>query len=247
MLHDPILAYADSVERRVGMAGIMNACACSVLAALEAQLDTIQHGTPLRPAGGVPCTSHDRREMHRFLQGFVGHGVVCSIMDKADHTLTWQCPHDYCRRLVKDLTSNGVYQVSTEDTTTVMARHTAFLTSQGMTIDPNCQAIPYYVGCPTMHKDPVDMRFISSSASSSMKCISVWINRALNGMQQEVDMLLADNMKSIGITAPWAARSWILKNAGDMLSLKIHSVLMPHQDTLTYKPGTFSAYTLTFS
>ena len=121
---------------------------------------------------------------------------VCSIMDKASNTLTWQCPHDYCRRLVKDLTSNGVYQVSTEDATTVIARHAAFLTDQGMAIDPSSQAIPYYVGCPKMHKDPVDMRFISSSASSSMKCISVWINRALNGMQREVDMLFADSMHS---------------------------------------------------
>jgi len=156
------------------------------------------------------------------LEGFVGQGVVCSIMDKASNTLTWQCPHDYCRRLVKDLTSNGVYQVSTEDATTVIARHAAFLTDQGMAIDPSSQAIPYYVGCPKMHKDPVDMRFISSSASSSMKCISVWINRALNGMQREVDMLFADSMHSIDVTAPWAARSWILKNAGDMLSL-IHA------------------------
>ena len=56
----------------------MNAWACSVLAALETQLDTIRHGTPLRPAGGIPYTSHNRRDMHRFLEGFVGHGVVCS-------------------------------------------------------------------------------------------------------------------------------------------------------------------------
>jgi len=76
VLRDPILAYADSVERRVGMTGIMNARACSVLAALETQLDTIRHGTPLRPAGGIPYTSHDRRVMHRFLEGFVGHGCL---------------------------------------------------------------------------------------------------------------------------------------------------------------------------
>ncbi len=191
------------------MTGIMNAWACSVLAALETQLDTIHHGTPLRPAGGIRYTSQDKRNMHRFLQGFVGHGVVCSIMNKAGNTLTWQCPPDYCRRLVQDLTSNGVYQVSTEDATTVIARHAAFLTDQGMAIDLSSQAILYYVGCPNMHKDPVDMRFISSSASSSMKCISVWIDRAFDGMQREVDMLFADSMQFIDVTAIWAARSWV--------------------------------------
>ncbi|DBA98333.1 TPA: hypothetical protein ACH3X1_001250 [Trebouxia sp. C0004] len=157
VLCDPILAYADSVERRVGMTGVMNAWACSVLAASETQLDTIRYGTPLCPAGGIPYTSHDRRDMHRFLEGFVGHGVVCSIMDKASYTLTWQCPLEYCRRLMKNLTSNGVYQVSTEDATTVIARHVAFLTDQGMAIDASSQAIPYHIGCPKMHKDPVDM------------------------------------------------------------------------------------------
>ena len=106
-----------------------------------------------------------------------------------------------------------------EDATTVIAKHAAFLTDQGVPIDPSSQSIPYYVGCPKMHKDPVDMRFISSSASSSMKSVSVWINRALNGMQQVVNMLFADSVQSIGITTPWAARSWILNNAGDMLSL----------------------------
>ena len=148
VLRDPILAYADSVERTIGMEGIMNAWACSVLAALETQLDTIRHGTPLRPAGAIPYTSHDKRDMHRFLQGFVGHGVVCSIMDKASNTLTWQCPHDYCRRPVKDLTGNGVYQVSTENTTTVIARHAAFLTGQGVAIDPSSQAIPIMLAAP---------------------------------------------------------------------------------------------------
>ena len=52
-----------------------------------------------------------------------------------------------------------------------------------MPTDPSCQSIPYYVGCPKVHKEPMDMPLISSSVSNDMKCVSVWINRALNDMQ----------------------------------------------------------------
>ncbi len=160
--------------------------------ALDAALDAIPKGTPLRPAGGIPYTAQDKREMQRFLENFAGQGVVCSVMDKADNTLVWQCPHDYCCRLVKDLYSNGVYQVSSEGISTATARHAAFISDQGLPTDTSSQSIPYYFGCPKMHKDPVDMRFISSSASSSMKPISVWINRALikgiNHIKPEQDL-----------------------------------------------------------
>ena len=97
--------------------------------------------------------------------------------------------------------------MSCEDASTIIARHAIFIADQGLPPDASCQSIPYYVGCPKMHKDPVDMGFISSSASSSMKPIPVWINRALNGLQLDVDSLFADTVQSIGITSPWAARS----------------------------------------
>ncbi len=66
VLHSPILAYADIVERMSGMESTSNAWAGHVLAALEAQLDITHHGTPLHPAtlGLVPYNTRDRREMH---------------------------------------------------------------------------------------------------------------------------------------------------------------------------------------
>ena len=159
--------------------------------------------------------------------------------------------HTIHEQITHQLVSNGsigrVYQVSTEDATTVIARHGAFLTDQGIAIDPSSQAIPYYVGCPKMHKDPVDMRFISSSASSSMKCISVWINRALNGMQREVDILFADSMQSLhpGLLDLGFYRMQVTCSPSYMHG--IQNMLMPLLHTLTYSLGTFSAYTLTFS
>lgn len=52
---------------------------------------------------------------------------------------------------VRDLTSNGKYQVSAKHTTTV---HVAFLTDQGMPIDAS-----------------KDMQFVSSCVYSDMKCV----------------------------------------------------------------------------
>ena len=89
----------------------MSAWTSHVLEARNAALDATPEGTPLHLAGGIPYTAHDKRHMHQFLEGFAGQGFVCSTMDKADNTFVWQCPHDYCCRLVKDLHSNGVYQV----------------------------------------------------------------------------------------------------------------------------------------
>jgi len=79
---------------------------------------------------------------------------------------------------VRDLISNGMYQVSAKDTTTVIPKHAALLTDQGMPIDPSSQSIPYHVGAHKVHKGPMDMQFVSSSVSSDMKCVSLWINRA---------------------------------------------------------------------
>lgn len=56
------------------------------------------------------------------------------------------------------------------------------------------------------------MRFISGSANSSMKQVSVWLNRVLSELLPEVDMLFADCAKNAGVAQdyPWAAQSWIL-------------------------------------
>jgi len=88
------------------------------------------------------------------------------------------------------------------------------------------------------------MPLISSSVSNDMKCVSVWINRALNDTQQEVATLLPDNVQSICITA---ARSWIYQSAGDMLSSYMHGVHnmpVPLLLSMTYSPEFSSAYTL---
>lgn len=85
------------------MENISNARAGSVLAALEAQLDTTHHGTLLHPAGLVPYNTHDRsEELKTSCKVFVGHGVVCSDMDRSGSILTWLCPHNFCCRLVRD-------------------------------------------------------------------------------------------------------------------------------------------------
>ena len=117
-------------------------------------------------------------------------------MDKAAGTLTWQCPHARCCRLREDLLGDdsharwsctvmqddhavmhAVMTLCTEPIQQNMSRRAAFITGQGFPAGAILEAIPCYVGNPKMHKSPLDMRFISSSESSSAKTISVCTHR----------------------------------------------------------------------
>ena len=73
-----------------------------------------------------------------------------------------------------------------------------------------------------MHKSPPGMRFISSSKSGSVKTISVRMNRLLRELLPDVDALFADCAATLGVSAEWASKSWVLKNTTGMIPL-IHA------------------------
>ena len=64
--------------------------------------------------------------------------------------------------------------------------------------------MPFYFGTFKLHK--AGMRFISSSNTSSMKTVSLWINRLLTQVLPDVDRLFADVLRSVGITTQWTQR-----------------------------------------
>ncbi len=73
--------------------------------------------------------------------------------------------------------------------------------------------MPRYVASAKLHKeDGPDMRFICSSATSSMRLHSVWANRLLNAFLPELDAVFGTVYRNVGADAAWVARSWILKN-----------------------------------
>ena len=54
-----------------------------------------------------------------------------------------------------------------------------------------------------MHKDPVGTRFISSSATSHMKRVSLLLNILFNALSLDIDQLFGEELQSMGISAVW--------------------------------------------
>lgn len=70
----------------------------------------------------------------------------------------------------------------------------------------------FFTGAKLHKEDRPDIRFICSSASSSMRVHLVWANRLLNAFLPELDAVYGAVYRHIGADAAWVARSWTFKN-----------------------------------
>ena len=66
---------------------------------------------------------------------------------------------------------------------------------------------------------PPGTRFISSSALSHMRRVSVFLTCLFNALLPEVHTLFGNGLKGMGISTGWASRSWILRSTADMIPL----------------------------
>ena len=139
--------------------------------------------------------------MRRFLDSFKGRGVVCTSMDKAETTLMFMCHVD---SLLTDLETGATYQPATLSHADLLHVHNGFCRHYGIPVDMTRQAMPHYVGTCKMHKDPPGMRFISSSNTSSMRSVSLMINKLLTQLLPGVDALFAAVFQSVNIDASTA-------------------------------------------
>ena len=212
MLRPSIEGFARSAEGRICTHKSMRAWVEEVISQLSRALDDIPDGTSLHPPGALPYTLDDEVAMRRFLDSFKGHGVVCTSMDKAEPTLMFMCPKLYVDKLLTDLETGATYQPATLSQADLLHAHNGFCRHYGIPVDMTCQAMPHYVGTCKMHKDPPGMRFISSSNTSSMRSVSLMIDRLLTQLLPGLDALFADVSQSVGIDAKWTQHSWILKN-----------------------------------
>ncbi len=164
VLHDvtaPIRHFAHQAEARIGTFNSMQPWLTQVLSRVEQALDAIPDGTCIRPLGR--CLTHMLTiAMKRFLTSYQGRGVVCTSVDKAETTLLFMCPRVYADMLLHDLETGGTYQISPLTQGTLLHVHNS--RHYGIPVDPKCQSMPHYVGTGKMHKDPPEMRFISSVA-----------------------------------------------------------------------------------
>ena len=178
VLHDvtaPIKRYAAQAEVRIGMHGSMRAWLTEVMSQITSALEAIPDGTHIQPPGALPYTHDDDVAMRGFLSPYMGRGVVCTSVDKAEATVIFACPKLYVGQLSSDLEGGGTYQPTDLTQGMILQVHNNFLREQGIPIDTDWQSIPFYLGTFKLHKP--GMRFISSSGTSSMKAVSLWINR----------------------------------------------------------------------
>jgi len=140
-------------------------------------------------------------------------------MDKAAGTIMFNCQRDYVDRMQTDLDANAVFEISPRTQADIVHESNAFGSRYGFAPDMRNQDIPYYKGIDKMHKNPVGTRFISSSASSHMKRVSLLLNILFNALSLDIDQLFGEELQSMGISAAWTARSWVLKNTAELIPL----------------------------
>ena len=218
-LQEPIAYFAKKAEGKIAIPGVMSHWQCHVRARIVDTLDAVPLGTSTQACASLQYTPSDTAAMHEFLNRYQGHGVVCTTMDKAANTMVFRCPKAYVTDAFTDFDSASVYAAVHDDPAQLVQSHNSFLAQFGVPADPACQSIPHYVATMKMHKQPPGCRFISSSACSSVKTVSVWLNRLFNALLPELDSLFAVVMKQAGISQAWTHRSWILRSTADVIPL----------------------------
>ena len=213
----PTASFARQSEERLGTTGVMQRWKACVMTRVTEIVDAIPLDEPLQERIPISYDRQDVSRMRAFLHGLQGHGVVCTTMDKAANTLVFRCPKTYVTDILQDFHSASVYCNISQPPEKLVATHNAFLTQYSVPVDSNAQGMPYYTATVKMHKDPPGNRYIS--ADSSMKTISLGLNKLFNALLPEVDKLFAAVMRQAGIHAEWTHRSWVLKNSAEVIPL----------------------------
>ncbi len=95
--------FVERAERRTGSHGCLAEWKAEVLLQVEQSLDRIPYGSQMAVVPPLPFTPEDETALRRFLNGYMGCGVVCTSLDKAANTLIVQCPWDYVSRITNGL------------------------------------------------------------------------------------------------------------------------------------------------
>ncbi|KAL3148791.1 hypothetical protein ABBQ38_014199 [Trebouxia sp. C0009 RCD-2024] len=182
---------------------------------LHSIVDNIPDDACISSVIPLSYTPSDESDMRLFLSD-----KVCTSMDKAASTIMFNCEKDYVTRCQTDLNANAVYEPVTHPEADIVAHSNAFGVRYGFTLDNRNQDTPYYKAIDKMHKLPhPGSRFISSSATSHLKLVSLFLNILFNALSLDIDALFGVRMASMGISAEWASRSWVLQNTAQLIPL----------------------------
>ncbi|DBA81646.1 TPA: hypothetical protein ACH3X1_007401 [Trebouxia sp. C0004] len=132
----------------------------------------------------------------------------------------FDCQQDYLSRIDNDLGSNSIYAAASLTQDEITQESNDFGSRYGFAPNPRNQEIPYYKGLDKMHKLPnPETRFISSSAKSHLRRVSLFLTYMFKAIMLETHSLFGNELKVLGVSAKWAARSWVIKNTTELIPL----------------------------
>ncbi|DBB03023.1 TPA: hypothetical protein ACH3X1_013442 [Trebouxia sp. C0004] len=115
---------------------------------------------------------------------------VCTSMDKAAGTIMFNWQKDYVSRIDGDLSSNSVYTATSLTQDEITQESNEFGSRYGFAPNPRNQEIPYYKGLDKMYTLPnPETRFISISAKSHLRRVSLFLTYVFNAIMLETDTL----------------------------------------------------------
>ena len=207
--------FARKGEQRAARIGCLQEWKQKVLRRLRAIVDDIPADACISSVIPLSYTQSDESTMRQFL-----NDKVCTSMDKAASTIMFNCQKDYVTRCQDDLDASTVYEPVTRSQTDIVQESNDFGVRYGFSPDSRNQDIPYYKAIDKMHKVPhPGSRFISSSATSHLKRVSFLLNILFNALSLHIDELFGVRMASMGISAEWASRSWVLESTAQLIPL----------------------------
>ena len=234
-LTSSVKAFAVKSEQRVAMHGCMQEWASLVLMRLEHIIRNIPDDACLSSLIPLSYTQSDENTMRDFLSD-----KVCTSTNNAASTLMFDCQQDYVDRVLMDLSANAVYVPVSRTVAAIVQDSNEFVARYGFAPSMRCQEIPHIKAIDKMHKTPdPGCRFISSSALSHLRHVSIFLNFLFNALSLDIDQLFGGALSSMGITASWTARSWVLRNIAQLVPLlrvwnthtAQHTHTAPHMDS----------------
>lgn len=169
---------------------------------------------------------------------------IITITDKASNNLVIICPKLYLSIICKELgidtktwkaIGNDTYSPTDEIVNNIIKRHSAINTKYGYAANTSESRLPSIYPIPKLHKNPYKFRFIAAAINSSMKPISILLDRILKHFKNHMKNYTNRVKKTTGIN------SWLSLNSTNEFVERIQNTKKPHTEQMKIVTGDFSS------
>ena len=168
---------------------------------------------------------------------------IITVVDKAPNNLILMCKKLFMETICQELgintntweiVGNTVYTPVTECTDDIVKKHIRLSNMFGIKLDTDKIGLSSIYPIPKLHKNPYKFRFIASSRNSSIKPLSIILDKILGHIKTHFKNYCLKIKERTGIN-PW----WSLESTYDFLNL-CHSIQRKPTQNYTIYSGDFS-------